>query len=172
MAAHARPDKGNPMTSALPAATTHGQFTLARVYDTLPAGVYAAWADPGLKARWFIGPEAWSPLERSLDLRAGGVELLRGRLGAVETLFDARYHLVEPGVRLVYAYDMHLSGRHHSTSLATVEFLADPDGTRLRVTEQLVFVDGTDGRDGALSRKRGTAAHLERLAAVIGVDLV
>ena len=149
--------------------TTHGDFSINRVYDASPADVWAAWADPETKARWFIGPEGWSQVERTLDMRVGGVEILHGRFAAngLETLFTARYHLVEPQARLVYVYDMHLGGRHHSVSVATVEFIGDPQGTRLRFTEQVAFVDGTDGRDGTLSRKRGTSAHLERIAGVL-----
>ena len=155
------------MTTPLSApVTTHGDFSINRVYDASPADVYAAWSDAGTKARWFIGPEGWSPVERTLDLRVGGTETLHGRFAATgaETLFTARYHLVEEGARLVYAYDMHLNARHHSVSIATVEFIGDPEGTRLRFTEQVTFVDGTDGRDGTLARKRGTSAHLERIA--------
>jgi uncharacterized protein YndB with AHSA1/START domain len=158
------------MTSPLSApVTTHGDFSINRVYDASPADVYAAWSDSGTRAKWFIGPEGWSQVERKLDLRVGGTEILHGRFAAngVETLFTARYHLVEEGARLVYVYDMHLSGRHHSVSVASVEFIGDPEGTRLRFTEQVTFVDGTDGRDGTLSRKRGTAAHLERIAGVL-----
>lgn len=149
--------------------TTHGDFSINRVYDAAPADVWAAWADGAARARWFVGPEGWQEIERTLELRVGGKEMLQGRFAAtgLETLFSARYHLVEPGQRVVYAYDMHLNGRHHSVSIATVEFIGDPEGTRLRFTEQVTFVDGTDGRDGTLSRKRGTAAHLERMAAVL-----
>lgn len=148
--------------------TTHGDFSINRVYDASPAEVWAAWSDPALKAQWFIGPAEWAEVERTLDLRPGGVEVLHGRFpNGAETLFSARYHLVEQGARLVYVYDMHLSGRHHSVSIATVEFIGDPDGTRLRFTEQVTFVDGTDGRDGTLSRKRGTGAHLDRIAALL-----
>ena len=158
------------MTSPLSAPiTTHGDFSINRVYDAAPTDVYAAWTDLDTKARWFIGPEGWSLVERSLDVSVGGKEILHGRFAAngVETLFTARYHLVEPGARLVYVYDMHLGGRHHSVSVATVEFIGDPEGTRLRFTEQVTFVDGTDGRDGTLSRKRGTSAQLERVASVL-----
>ena len=148
--------------------TAHGDFSINRVYDALPAQVWAAWSDPAVKAQWFIGPEGWAEVERRVDLRPGGEEVLHGRFpNGVETLFRARYHLVEPGQRLVYVYDMHLSGKHHSVSVATVEFIGDPEGTRLRFTEQVTFVDGTDGRDGTLSRKRGTAAHLDRIAAFL-----
>jgi uncharacterized protein YndB with AHSA1/START domain len=149
--------------------TAHGQFTITRDYAAAPARVYAAWADGATKARWFIGPQDWSEIERRFDLRVGGEELLHGRFGpgGMETRFTARYHLVEPDARLVYAYDMHLDSRHHSVSLATVEFLARGAGTTLRFTEQVVFVDGTPAAQGTPSRERGTAAHLDRIAAVI-----
>jgi len=158
------------MNAALSAPTTsHGDFTIDRVYDAAAQDVWAAWADPAVKARWFIGPEGWAEAERTLDVRVGATEILRGRFAHndFETLFTARYHLVEPGARLVYVYDMHLAGRHHSVSVATVEFIADGARTRLRFTEQVTFVDGTDGREGTASRQRGTAAHLDRIAGVL-----
>ena len=160
----------NAMTSPLFSPVTHhGDFSINRVFAAAPADVYAAWSDIDAKARWFVGPEGWTLVERALALRVGGLETLHGRFAAtgVETLFTARYHLVEPGQRLVYAYDMHVGGRHQSVSLATIEFIGDPEGTRLRFTEQVAFVDGTDGRDGTLSRKRGTSAQLERVAACL-----
>ena len=59
---------------------------------------------------------------------------------------------------------MHLSAKHHSVSLATVELTPSGHGTRLIFTEQVAFLDGTDGNEGTLSRQLGTAAHLDRLA--------
>ena len=83
--------------------TTHGDFSINRVYDASPADVWAAWADNETKARWFIGPEGWSQVERTLDMRVGGTEILRGRLpgSGLETLFTARDHVVERQERLV-----------------------------------------------------------------------
>ena len=153
----------SPLSSPI---TTHGDFSINRVYDASPADVYAAWSDPDARSRWFVGPEGWAPVERAFDLRVGGQEKLHGRFAGTgfETLFTARFHVVEAAERVVYVYDMHLDGRHHSVSIATLEFIGDPDGTRLRFTEQVTFVDGTDHRAGSVQRKRGTAAHLERLA--------
>lgn len=156
------------MTSAA-ANTAHGQFTITRDYAASPARVFAAWADIEAKSRWFIGPNDWTLLERRLDFRVGGEEVLHGRFAGsgMDTLFSARYHLIEPDARLVYVYDMHLGPRHHSVSLATVEFRPRGDGTTLRFTEQVVFVDGTASVDGTPSRERGTAAHLDRITGVI-----
>ena len=151
--------------------TAHGQFTIQREYASSPARVYAAWADPVQKARWFVGPDDWQLIERRLDLRVGGEEVLHGRFAenGRETLFRARYHLVEPNARLVYVYDMNVGPSHHSVSLATVEFLPRGDATTLRFTEQVVFVDGTPAGEGTPSRERGTAAHIDRMATLLGL---
>jgi uncharacterized protein YndB with AHSA1/START domain len=144
----------------------HGSFTIDRTFTAPVQRVFAAWADVETKAQWFIGPpDRWTLLRRELDLRAGGVEVLHGKFGATETLFTARYHEILPDERLVYAYDMHVGGKHLSTSLATVELAPAGDGgTRMTFTEQAAFLDG---EDGTRSREGGTAAHLDRLASAL-----
>jgi len=138
-----------------------GSFVIERDYAATAAEVFEAWSDIDLKARWFIGPEGWSALRRELDLRVGGTEILHGRLpNGTETLFTARYHEVVPDRCLVYVYDMHLDGRHHSTSLATVELRPKGSVVQLVFTEHVAFLDGTKDASG---RERGTAAHLDRL---------
>ena len=57
---------------------THSTFVVERSYDASPARVFAAWADPKAKARWFAGPEEWGPDEFELDFRVGGREVSRG----------------------------------------------------------------------------------------------
>ena len=143
----------------------HGSFVIERRYPVTVDRAYGAWTDPELKARWFIGPDDWTQIERSLDVRVGGEEKLRGRFGAsgVETLFVARYHHIVPAQRLVYVYDMYVSGAHHSLSLATVEFQSEREGTRLLFNEQVAFLDGTSADKGVPARKTGTAAHLDRI---------
>jgi uncharacterized protein YndB with AHSA1/START domain len=54
----------------------HGKFVIERTYEASPAEVFAAWADPAVKARWFIGPTGWTAIRRELDFRIGGEELL------------------------------------------------------------------------------------------------
>ena len=150
------------------APVVHGSFTITRTYRAPVARVFAAWVDVETKARWFLGPpERWTLVRRELDLRVGGMELLHGQFaGGTATIFTARYHAIVPDERLVYAYDMHVGDRHLSVSLATVELApADGDGTRLTFTEQAAFLDG---EDGVKSREGGTAAHLDRLALVLG----
>lgn len=151
----------------------HGAFTIERRYAAAPARVFEAWTDIALKARWFIGPPGWTLLQRTLDVREGGSEILHGRFeraAPFETLFSARYHQVLPQARLVYMYDMFLNGSHHSTSLATVEFIAEGSGTVQRFHEQVAFLDGTRASDGVPARERGTADHLNRIDQLFGQE--
>lgn len=59
---------------------------------------------------------------------------------------------------------MHYGGTFLSVSLASVAFAPADGGTRLTFTEQIAYLDG---KDGTASRKQGTAAHLDRLGAVL-----
>ncbi|MBV8666897.1 MAG: SRPBCC family protein [Burkholderiaceae bacterium] len=146
----------------------HGSFSIERRYNASPAQVYAAWSDIETKARWFIGPEGWTLLKRTLEFRVGGQEVLQGRLSnGMETLFTACFHHLTPNERIVYVYDMHLNGKHHSLSLATVEFTPAERGTRMLFTEQVAYLDGTDGAQGVAMREHGTAAHLDRLGRLL-----
>jgi uncharacterized protein YndB with AHSA1/START domain len=139
----------------------HGRFTLERLYDATPARVFRAWADPAIKARWFVGPADWTMLERSIDFRVGGRERLSGRKGSgIVSTFDSVYLDIVPDRRIIYSYDMRLDGRHISISLATVELKPEGAGTRFIITEQGVFLDGYED---AGSRERGTRILLDQL---------
>jgi uncharacterized protein YndB with AHSA1/START domain len=141
----------------------HDSFTIERVYEAAPATVFRALTDQAAKSRWFAGGEGWEMLERSMDVRPGGRERLRGRwANGTVTLFDAMYFDVMPDLRLVYTYDMYVNERKLSVSLATIELLAEGTKTRLIVTEQGAFLDGYDD---AGSRETGTGSLLDRLGA-------
>jgi uncharacterized protein YndB with AHSA1/START domain len=136
---------------------THATFAVERAYDVSPARVFAAWAQPEAKARWFM--EAGGEFE--LDFRVGGREFSRGALpdGSSYT-FEGRYQDIVADERIVYAYDMHLDDRRISVSLATVELKPDGDRTRLIFTEQGAFLDGFDTPE---QREQGTGTLLEAL---------
>jgi uncharacterized protein YndB with AHSA1/START domain len=135
----------------------HDAFVVERVYDASPERVFAAWADPQAKARWFGGSAATA----TLDFRVGGWERRRGTApDGREYTFDALYQDIVPDSRIVYTYDMHLNGIRISVSVATVELKAEGDGTRLIFTEQGAFLDGheTPGR-----REHGMGSLLDSL---------
>jgi uncharacterized protein YndB with AHSA1/START domain len=144
-------------------AATHATFSIERVYSAPPAQVFRAFADKAAKARWFDGGEAFSLIEREMDVRPGGRERLKGRWASgMVTTFDAVYFDVVPDQRIVYAYEMRLDERKISVSLATLEIQPFGAGTRLVVTEQGAFLDGY--QDGG-ARERGTGQLLDRLGA-------
>jgi uncharacterized protein YndB with AHSA1/START domain len=143
---------------------THTTFTLERRYDAPPARVFAAWADPAAKTRWFVeSDDAWATDTYDLDFRVGGREHWRGGLNDGPThTYHALYQDIVPGERIVYAYDMHIDDARISVSLATVEFKGAVEGTRLLYTEQGAFLDGLDSPD---SRRHGMGALLDSLEA-------
>jgi uncharacterized protein YndB with AHSA1/START domain len=142
---------------------THATFVIERSYGTAPAAVFAAWAQPGAKARWFVGPEGWKQLEREFDFRIGGRERLRGtHKSGVVSAFDAHYLDIVAHQRIIYSYRMHLNDKPISVSLASVEFKGVGAGTRLTFTEQAAFLDDFDDGGG---RERGTGVLLDQLGA-------
>ncbi len=140
----------------------HAAFDLERTYDAPVARVWKALTDAEAKQRWFTGsPGQWALIERRMDVRVGGREILKGRWeGGVVSTFDAIYHDVIPNERLVYSYQMFLDERKISVSLATVQLVALSERTTLKVTEQGAFLDGYDD---AGSRQRGTGFLLDAL---------
>lgn len=144
----------------------HGTFTLTRRWNAAPDRVFAAWADPAVKAQWFGPREDWSLIRRSLDVRAGGTEVLEGTFTKTgrTALFEARYHLVEPDRRLIYDYDLHHGGSFHSVTLSSLVLQPENGGTRVSYTEQIVFIDGTDGTAG---REHGTSLQFDLIEKVL-----
>jgi uncharacterized protein YndB with AHSA1/START domain len=142
---------------------THATFVVERHYDASPARVFAAWADPAAKARWFAGPEEWGRDEFGLDFRVGGREVSRGGPpGGPVHAYDAVYQDIVPDERIVYSYSLCLDQTLISVSLATVELRAEAAGTRLVLTEQGAWLDGYDD---AGERERGTGELLDALGA-------
>jgi hypothetical protein len=60
---------------------------------------------------------------------------------------------------------MHLDDKRISVSLTTIELFPEGKGTRLKFTEQGVFLDG---HDDAGSRKHGSGWLLDQIGASLG----
>ena len=148
----------------------HSTFTIERSYPAAPARVFAAFADPATKRRWFFDGKGSSSESYSAEFRIGGVEksrftFARGPPGApppgTQMGNDTVYLDIVANTRIVFAYTMLVGDRRHSVSLATVELSAAGNGgTRLLFTEQAAFFDPSDG---AHLREAGWRELLSRL---------
>lgn len=137
----------------------HATFTLERVYPVPPARVFAAWADPAAKARWFAGASAD---RHELDFRVGGTEILQGRGGPKNALltFESRYAEIVPCERIVFASTLREEADVATVSVTTVELVPVDDGTRLQYTQYSAFLDG---REEPRWREQGTSDQLAAL---------
>jgi len=140
---------------------THATFTIERRYPCTPRETFSAFVDPELKRQWFANPGNWPDAVWELDFRVGGGEIHSGGSpGGRHNAFRSRFHDIVENERIVFAYDLLHDHRLISVSLTTIEFLADGDGTRLRLTEQGAFFDDPDA---PVPREHGTGKMLDAL---------
>lgn len=71
------------------------------------------------------------------------------------TIYTAQFHLIIPNAQLIYAFDMHVGGKHFSVSLAGVEFEESATGTVMTYTEQSFYLDKAYGTDGRIEGTNG-----------------
>ncbi|QYR20332.1 SRPBCC family protein [Paenibacillus sp. sptzw28] len=141
----------------------HATFSVERIYQAAPARVFAAWADPELKAGWY-------PKADEFDFRVGGREISRGGPpdGPIFT-FNACFEEIVPNQRIVYSYTLDMGETRISVSVTTVEFHSADAGTRLTFTEQGTFLDGHDTPE---VREHGTKALLDQLGEALRSETV
>jgi uncharacterized protein YndB with AHSA1/START domain len=141
---------------------SHDTFVIERTYGASPARVFAAFADPAIKMRWFGEPDSAMNASHKMDFRVGGRESLEGDApgGSPRFTYDVTYQDIVDNERIVYSYDMTMDGKRISVSVATIELMAANGGTHFILTEQGAFLDGLDT---SAIREQGTQELLDAL---------
>ena len=153
----------------------HGSFAVERDLAAPPALVFSAYADVSLRRRWFRIPGSPADAHHSLDFRVGGSEVSRGvfaplgDLGPEERIaYRSVFWDLVPASRLVFGYELVLNDVRRWVSLVTVELSAQAAGTRLRHSEQYVFLAyADDGAHDVAHLKGSTQLQLNGLAAAL-----
>ncbi len=142
--------------------TTHHTLVVERTYDAPPARVFAAWADEKALARWYVpGDGTWQSEIKEHVFRVGGRHLMTfGPKGGDVYGEDCRFEDIVDDERICYAMTVTTGPVRISTSMVTVEFVARGPRTEVKVTEQMVVLDGGDTAEG---RKAGWGETLDKL---------
>lgn len=145
----------------------HNTFVVERSYPQSPDRVYAAFAQPARKRRWYAEGDH-EIQEYEMEFRVGGSERLRYRfkeghpIAGSEISNELSFQDIVPEKRIVQTAKMSLNGKPIQIAVITFEFLSSGNGTDLVLTSQGTFIDWPDG---AKMVEQGWRSLLERVAA-------
>jgi len=128
----------------------HSTFVVERSYPQPPERVFAAFAQPARKRRWYAEGDH-EIQEFEMEFRVGGNERLRYRfkeghpIAGSEISNESTYQDIKAENHILITSKMSLNGKPIVVMLATFEFLPVETGTELVLTHQGAFLEWPDG---------------------------
>jgi uncharacterized protein YndB with AHSA1/START domain len=146
----------------------HATIAVERSYRAPVERVYSEFADPVARARWST-PANDVLIYEETDFRAGGRDVFRcGPRTDPKFRGETSYHLIVPNKRVVSTETLDVDGERLAVSLSTLDFETTDEGTKLKLTVQIVSLVGVGMIEGYESGNKGA---LERLSRHLGGNL-
>ncbi len=148
--------------------TEHSTFTLERTFAHPVSRVFSLFSTPERKRRWLLEDSGTTIGRFDMEFRVGGHEvgeytIRKGSpVDGMPFVNDSIFLDIAPDQRVVLGQTMSIGGHRISIALITFELAAGDDGTRLTLTHQGVFFEGSGGAE---MRRLGWEALMQRIVA-------
>ena len=140
----------------------HHTFVIEREFPYDPTLVFFAYSNADAKKEWFAGPPDWVEGPSHFEFAVGGRETSSGGPeGGPMHIYNGTYLEIVPNERIINAFSMYADETILTASIGTTEMRAAGRGTKLKYTEQIVFLDGSDHLP---ERIQGTEAMFQLMA--------
>src|SRR5258708_22284513 len=145
----------------------HSTFVIEKSYPQAPERVWAAFAQPARKRRWYAEGDH-EIQEFEMEFGVGGSERLSYRFKEGHPIAgqvianESHYQDIVPDHRIVTSSKMSLGGKPVTVTLVTLEFLATATGTDLICTHQGAYIEWADGPQSLEAGWRTLFDRLER----------